>query len=137
MFLGTGTGGAGGGGGSLYSGKDVFGQIGGYGGEGQYNSITGQELEYGKGKEVLDRIKKDYEYKKIGIQNELIVKKEIRLSNNVEKDFYKIVDKNNQFLYIPDLPSEFYNSEKEAYDVIKTLSSKIPYTLEEQQEDLS
>jgi hypothetical protein len=86
-----------------------------------------KELETGRGKEVLDRIKKDYEYKKIGIQNELIVKKEIRLSNNVEKDFYKIVDKNNQFLYIPDLPSEFYNSEKEAYDVIKTLSSKIPY----------
>jgi hypothetical protein len=94
-----------------------------------------KELETGRGKEVLDRIKKDYEYKKIGIQNELIVKKEIRLSNNVEKDFYKIVDKNNQFLYIPDLPSEFYNSEKEAYDVIKTLSSKIPYTLEEQQEE--
>ena len=94
-----------------------------------------KELETGKGKEVLDRVKRDYEYKKIGIQNELIVKKEIRLSNNVEKDFYKIVDKNNQFLYIPDLPSEFYNSEKEAYDVIKTLSSKIPYTLEEQQEE--
>lgn len=99
-----------------------------------YNNLL-KELETGRGKEVLDRIKKDYEYKKIGIQNELIVKKEIRLSNNVEKDFYKIVDKNNQFLYIPDLPSEFYNSEKEAYDVIKTLSSKIPYTLEEQQEE--
>lgn len=99
-----------------------------------YNNLL-KELETGRGKEVLDRIKRDYEYKKIGIQNELIVKKEIRLSNNVEKDFYKIVDKNNQFLYIPDLPSEFYNSEKEAYDVIKTLSSKILYTLEEQQEE--
>jgi hypothetical protein len=46
---GSGIGGAGGGGGSFANGQDRFGYIGGYGGDGITNKITGQPLEYGRG----------------------------------------------------------------------------------------
>ena len=79
-----------------------------------------KELEYGKGKEVLDRIKRDYVYK----------------DNNyyVEKDWmgnWLVLNKNNSEKNYGGL----FNSEQAALDYINSNFPTEKYTLEEQQEE--
>jgi len=78
-----------------------------------YNNLL-KELEYGRGKEVLDRIKRDYVYKQSNIE-----------SGNWELGMYRIQTSPTGYKY--------YDTYKEAQDGIKKDSPK--YTLEEQQEE--
>lgn len=84
-----------------------------------------KELETGRGKEVLDRIKRDY-----------VFKKEIPYMSSINKDTTLYYDKNTKTGYIHDNsnPNErkTFNSEQEVRDYLK-LNDK--YTLEEQQEE--
>jgi len=85
-----------------------------------------KELEYGKGKEVFDRIKRDY-----------VFKKEIPYMSIIKKDTTVLYyDKNTKTGYIHDNsnPNErkTFNSEQEIRDYLE-LNDK--YTLEEQQEE--
>jgi hypothetical protein len=78
-----------------------------------------KELEYGKGKEVLDRVKRDYVYK----ENTNRVGKV-----NPKSDYYFVFDKNNTIISEQFNTIEEANKELSKYDNIK-------YTLEEQQEE--
>lgn len=84
-----------------------------------------KELEYGKGKEVFDRIKRDY-----------IFKKDVPYMSILKRDVTLYYDKNTKTGYIHDNnnPSErkTFNSEQEVRDYLN-LNDK--YTLEEQQEE--
>ncbi|HHX67180.1 MAG TPA: hypothetical protein GX708_03870, partial [Gallicola sp.] len=84
-----------------------------------------KELEYGKGKEVFDRIKRDY-----------VFKKEIPYMSIIKKDTVLYYNKNTKTGYIHDNnnPNErkIFNSEQEIRDYLE-LNDK--YTLEEQQEE--
>jgi len=78
-----------------------------------YNNLL-KELETGKGKEVLDRIKRDYQYKQSNIE-----------SGNWEYGMYRIQTSSTAHQYFDTL--------KEAEENIEKYSPK--YTLEEQQEE--
>ena len=78
-----------------------------------------KELEYGKGKEILDRVKRDYKYK----ENTNRVGKV-----HPKSDYYFVFDKNNTII------SAQFNSEQEANNELEKYDNT-PYTLEEQQEE--
>jgi hypothetical protein len=88
-----------------------------------------QELEYGKGKEVLDRVKRNYTNKNnLTLDNLSIEKYSPPFNENVVK--YRIVDKQN--------PNASYTTKdtlEEAQEVLNRITKVIPYTLEEQQEE--
>lgn len=77
-----------------------------------------KELEYGKGKEVLDRIKRDYVYK------------EEAYSSPNQKIVYK--GKESRIIY---LKRDFEELNNLSYEEIFNLREKDRYTLEEQQEE--
>jgi len=76
-----------------------------------------KELEYGKGKEVLDRVKRDYQYK----EN----LKEITL----EDDVFGVQE------YVYKIDGKTFNDEQKAKKYQKENPNKTEYTLEEQQEE--
>jgi len=88
-----------------------------------------KELEYGKGKEVLDRVKKDYQYKTV------------KSSKNI--DFYEVYDNEYNTLFKSNLTKEEADTlvseagEAGYHYISKSVygNEQIPYTLEEQQEE--
>jgi len=79
-----------------------------------------KELEYGKGKEVLDRIKRDYKYKK-------------EVPNKYQTDFADFYIKDHKY-YIY-YPSEGHTEEINKDEFEKNIPDNKKYSLEEQQEE--
>jgi hypothetical protein len=83
-----------------------------------------KELETGKGKEVLDRIKKDYQFKEI--------KETYKIIQDEYTKYYKVVDKNEN--YSTDDIFNSFDLEK-AKEHLNKKNTPFKYTLEEQQEE--
>lgn len=94
-----------------------------------YNNLL-KELEYGTGKEVFERVKRDYQYKIIDKNNTDIseIKDETELPDNLILD-------GKEYYY--DYNEGLYNgvSAKFIFNKLKKANNSIKYTLEEQQEE--
>ena len=90
-----------------------------------------KELEYGKGKEVLDRIKRDYQYKDVNKYGQTIKLKNGNIVNVIDNNHFDIFTEND------DLVESRLTKNKllETYPEVEDKLLKENYTLEEQQEE--
>ena len=92
-----------------------------------------KELEYGKGKEVLDRIKRDYQYKE-NAERKAIGGFQFTLNDDVYSKFRRTEGEGGSFGYYKNGTSNKI-TEQEYKDALNEANKQNVYSLEEQQEE--